>query len=667
MFQASNEEVQSANEELQSSNEELETSKEELESTNEELITVNEEMSNRNIELNRLNNDLVNLQTAANVAIVLLGRDLSIRRFGSHAEKQFDLLVADVGRPIGHIRHSLVLGDATQSPLDLEGLSAEVISGVREQEREVRDKDGRWYSLRMRPYMTLDNKVDGAVIVVVDIDTLKRSEQAVRQSEARYRAMFESTSVGMSETDAETGRLVRVNDQFARIVGYTAAELVGKTFLELTHPDELPGNWEGYSRLVRGEIDLYEIEKRLVRKDGTSVWVHVTVNLVRDAASRPLNTVVITLDITERKRAEEALRETHAQLRSHAEELTRFNRVAIGRELRMIELKKELEEVCRRHGEAARYPFESEQEVGIQEGGSEEPHSKTEPPRDGLVPLESILCTEELDRRPSRPPDFETESRMLAAMTQALAESPRTILQTLAESIRETFKADSAGLSLLSKDEKRFYWPAIAGVWKPHIGGGTPRDFGPCGDVLDRNTPLLFTHFERRYAHLLPATPPAEECLLVPFYVEGKAVGTIWAIAHDDRRKFDAEDLRQLVSLARFASAAYQAVELKQAQDSRLAALNLMEDADQSRRAMEKLNVALRESEAELSEADRRKDEFLADEQFPSTATSDPLGPWAASRGESEPHPPPHAVDSPPKVAPAGQSSRQVIQLYAGT
>ena len=183
-FQASNEEVQSANEELQSGNEELETSKEELESTNEELTTVNEEMSNRNVELNRLNNDLVNLQAAANVGIVLLGRDLSIRRFSPHAEKQFDLRAADVGRPIGHIRHDLVLGDATQSPLDLEGLCAEVIDGRREQELEVRDRSGRWYSLRVRSYMTFDNKVDGAVLVVVDINTLKRSEQAVRESEA---------------------------------------------------------------------------------------------------------------------------------------------------------------------------------------------------------------------------------------------------------------------------------------------------------------------------------------------------------------------------------------------------------------------------------------------------------------------------------------------------
>jgi PAS domain S-box-containing protein len=180
---------------------------------------------------------------------------------------------------------------------------------------------------------------------------------------------------------------------------------------------------------------------------------------------------------------------------------------------------------------------------------------------DGVVPLESVLCTDELNRRLSRPPDYAKENRALVALSQALADSPRTILQTLAETILETFQVDSAGVSLLAKEDggKHFHWPAIAGVWKPHIGGGTPRDFGPCGDVLDRNIPLMFRHFERRYTYFLPLTPPVAECLLVPFFVEGKAVGTIWAIMHDDRRKFDNEDLRQLVSLSRFASSAYQA------------------------------------------------------------------------------------------------------------
>jgi PAS domain S-box-containing protein len=98
-------------------------------------------------------------------------------------------------------------------------------------------------------------------------------------------------------------------------------------------------------------------------------------------------------------------------------------------------------------------------------------------------------------------------------------------------------------------------------MWGPHIGGGTPRDFGPCGDVLDQNRTLLFQHFERRYPYFVPIIPLVEECLLVPFYVGGKAVGTIWAIMHSDRRKFDAEDERLMNTLGQFASLAYQTVE----------------------------------------------------------------------------------------------------------
>ena len=134
----------------------------------------------------------------------------------------------------------------------------------------------------------------------------------------------------------------------------------------------------------------------------------------------------------------------------------------------------------------------------------------------------------------------------------------------MADTILKVFQCESAGVSLVTEDGKKFHWPAIAGVWKPHIGGGTPRDFGPCGDVLDRNCPLLFSHFERRYTYFEPVMPPAEECLLAPFHVQGNAVGTIWAIVHDNRpgaRKFDNEDLRVLVRLGTFASAAYQVVE----------------------------------------------------------------------------------------------------------
>ena len=186
---------------------------------------------------------------------------------------------------------------------------------------------------------------------------------------------------------------------------------------------------------------------------------------------------------------------------------------------------------------------------------------------EAAAPLESILCTEELQRRISRSPDYEKENRALVALMGALADAPDSIFQRLAETILDITQCDSAGLSLLTKDGKtpdvygkRFYWPAICGMWNPHVGGGTPRNFGPCGDVLDQNRTLLFRHFERRYPYLMPVVPAAEECLLVPFYVAGEAVGTIWGIMHSDRRKFDAEDDRVMASLGKFASSAYQAV-----------------------------------------------------------------------------------------------------------
>ncbi len=273
-------------------------------------------MLNRNVELNCLNNDLVNFEHSTKLAIVILRRDLTIRRFTPQAGKQLNLLASDVGRQIGGLRHVLVSGDPGESQLDLdlESLSAEVISELREQEREVRDKSGHWYLLRVRPYMTLDNKVDGAVLVLVDIDRLKRNEQAVRLSEAQYRAMFEATSVGVSECDSSTGRILRINEQFGQILGYTKAEMIGKTFLELSHPDDPPGDWDKYSSLVREDIPFFEIEKRLICKNGTSAWVHVTVNLVRDVAGHPLCTVAIVLDIAERILAEEGLRESKERM-----------------------------------------------------------------------------------------------------------------------------------------------------------------------------------------------------------------------------------------------------------------------------------------------------------------------------------------------------------------
>jgi len=171
----------------------------------------------------------------------------------------------------------------------------------------------------------------------------------------------------------------------------------------------------------------------------------------------------------------------------------------------------------------------------------------------------SVISTLELSRRSTRPPDHESENRALVALVEAMtAASPDRILQTLVETARDLCRAHSAGLSLLEEDQKHFRWPAIAGQWAPHLGGGTPREFGPCGTVLDCGVPLLFSHPEHDFPYLASVTPCIDEGLLIPFAVNGEPVGTIWIVAHDESRRFDAEDLRVLTNLATFAAAAYQ-------------------------------------------------------------------------------------------------------------
>jgi PAS domain S-box-containing protein len=182
--------------------------------------------------------------------------------------------------------------------------------------------------------------------------------------------------------------------------------------------------------------------------------------------------------------------------------------------------------------------------------------------RDDAPRLESVLSTAELSRRPSRPPDYAAENRALIALVTEMAASPDGILQKLAETALVMCRAHSAGLSLLEEgDQKRnFHWRAIAGVWASHRGGGTPRDFGPCGTVLDRNVALLFSHPERDFPYFGEVKPLLDEGLLIPFYIKGEAVGTIWVVSHDESCRFDAEDLRVMTNLGTFAAAAYQTV-----------------------------------------------------------------------------------------------------------
>jgi len=195
-LKSANEEIESSNEELQSTNEELETAKEELQSTNEELTTLNEELSNRNLEMAQINNDLTNLLSSISIPIAMVDNTLAVRRATPMAEKLFNLLPSDIGRRLSDFRANLSIDN-------LDNLIREVIDTLTTRESKVQDNQGRWYSLRIRPYRTGENKIDGAVITLVDIDEEQRRIARLELASQYNEAILETVREPLLVLDAE--------------------------------------------------------------------------------------------------------------------------------------------------------------------------------------------------------------------------------------------------------------------------------------------------------------------------------------------------------------------------------------------------------------------------------------------------------------------------------
>jgi two-component system CheB/CheR fusion protein len=247
-LQAANEEILSSNEELQSLNEELETAKEELQSGNEELSTLNEELQNRNLELGTLGDDLVNLFAGLHIPVVLLSPDLRLRRFTPAAARLMNLLPTDVNRPLSDIRPNFDLPD-------LETVILEAIETVTLIEREVQDRQGCWYSLRIRPYKTQDHRIDGAVLVLVDIDALKRGAAEVAEARDFADAIIETVREPLLVLDGML-RVERANRTFYDTFRVRREETEGRFFYDL-------GNRQWDVAALRGALRSILTEDRL--------------------------------------------------------------------------------------------------------------------------------------------------------------------------------------------------------------------------------------------------------------------------------------------------------------------------------------------------------------------------------------------------------------------
>jgi PAS domain S-box-containing protein len=211
--------------------------------------------------------------------------------------------------------------------------------------------------------------------------------------------------------------------------------------------------------------------------------------------------------------------------------------------------------------------------------------------------VDSVIITDELDRRPSRAPDYEAENRALALLAEVMGNEPFAVLQRLVEVAMELTGSDSAGISLLEPggENGMFRWVAATGAFADNLNGTMARKASPCGEVIVRDAVILFNEAERVFPALLDAEPKIYENLLAPFHLDGKPAGTLWAIKHAPEGRFEAEDARLLRRLAGFAAAAHSMTAALQ--DARARA----RETELTLRQREQAEDALRESEARLA------------------------------------------------------------------
>nr|WP_246408469.1 CheR family methyltransferase [Microvirga lupini] len=311
-LKSSNEEYQSLNEELQSANEELETSKEELQSVNEELTTVNGELAHRVQELGRANSDLKNLLESTQIATVFLDNELRVMNYTPAVAEIFHLVETDIGRPIAHIKARITYEELQEDARRV----ARTLGSI---DREIADPTtGTRYMVRVLPYRSIDNYIGGTVVTFTDMTPLTRAQQALRESEERFRAIVTQATIGIAET--RDGNLTYINDRFCTMASRSAETLMGKPLRDIIHPDDAERNAALLERLhATGEP--FIADTRYVQPDGSVVWALTSVSPIRDGSGRIVGGSVACVDISDRKQAEQALGESERHTRMLLAEL----------------------------------------------------------------------------------------------------------------------------------------------------------------------------------------------------------------------------------------------------------------------------------------------------------------------------------------------------------
>lgn len=300
-LRASNEELRAINKELRSAGKELETGKEELQWANEDLVTVSRDLKSDVADLGRANSDLQNLMVATDIGTIFLDRQLSVKGFTPRVQDVFNLIPADIGRPLSDITHKLKYDELAED-------AAKVLRNLGNIEHEVQNNAGAWFLARIGPYRTLEGKIDGVVMTFVDITRRKLSEEKLW-----WQAAMVASSHDAIISCSRLWKVVSWNDAAERLFGYKEAEVISRDIKFLSPPNNEAELNEIRSAIARGEGKTLETVR--VKKNGEPVNVSITFSLVKDGTGKAIGATEVLRDISSRKKAQEALRASDERFR----------------------------------------------------------------------------------------------------------------------------------------------------------------------------------------------------------------------------------------------------------------------------------------------------------------------------------------------------------------
>ncbi|MCB0166250.1 MAG: PAS domain S-box protein [Anaerolineae bacterium] len=307
-LETANEELQATNEELLAANEELQSTNEELQSVNEELITVNTEYQAKIKELTMLNDDVNNLLRSTDIGTIFLDSDLRVRKFTPATTAVINLLEYDIGRPLSHITHSL-------NGIDLVNLSQKVLENAATIEREVQSSQNGWYFLKVMPFRTSTNHIDGVLITLVDFTALRRAEYEIEHLD-KARVYLNNVGVMVMALN-QSGDVSFINQKGAELLGYQADNMMGRNWFETCLPEtEREEARSKFQQAMAGEQQNHiNYESTIVDRVGQEKLISWTTSLLKDEAGKILGLLSSGVDISERILMETALKESEERFR----------------------------------------------------------------------------------------------------------------------------------------------------------------------------------------------------------------------------------------------------------------------------------------------------------------------------------------------------------------